>query len=166
MTAQRRLLEAVWPEQAGALAALAVGMGMRGDAAADVLQEVYLTALRRPPQIADEVGLVRWLLRVTANRCRLEHRRQSRWRRAWQITAGAWRGKGTSAEIPIGELARDVDAALSRLAEGDRLLVVLRYFVNLNSREIAEIVNQPEATVRGRLRALRLRLADELAGWE
>jgi RNA polymerase sigma-70 factor (ECF subfamily) len=166
VTAQRRLLEAVWPEQAGSLAALAVGMGLQGDAAADVLQEVYLTAMRQPPPIADEVGLVRWLFRVTANRCRLEHRRRGRWRRAWQAVAGAWRGKGSTADAPIGELARDVDAALSRLTDADRLLVVLRYFANQNSRQIAEIVDQPEATVRGRLRAVRQRLAEELAGWE
>jgi DNA-directed RNA polymerase specialized sigma24 family protein len=67
VTAQRRLLEAVWPEQAASLVALAAGMGLKPDAAADVLQEVYLTALRTPPPIASEVDLARWLFRVTAS---------------------------------------------------------------------------------------------------
>src|SRR5687767_6375224 len=78
VTAQRRLLDAVWADQAGPLAALAAGLGLKPDAAADVLQEVYLTALRTPPPIASEVELARWLFRVTANRCRLEHRQRGR----------------------------------------------------------------------------------------
>jgi DNA-directed RNA polymerase specialized sigma24 family protein len=35
----------------------------------------------------------------------------------------------------------------------------------LNSRQIAEIVDQPESTIRSRLRAARRRLAEELAEW-
>jgi RNA polymerase sigma-70 factor (ECF subfamily) len=147
------------------LASLAAGMGLASDEAADVLQDVYLATLRQPPAIADDEDLVRLLLRVTANRCRLAHRRRGRWRRAWQSLAAAWRSDGSAAGVSIGELRREVDAALAKLPDDDRLLVVLRYFVNLNSRQIGEIVEQPESTVRGRLRAARRRLAEELAQW-
>jgi DNA-directed RNA polymerase specialized sigma24 family protein len=41
----------------------------------------------------------------------------------------------------------------------------MRYFSDLNSREIAAIVGIPEATVRGRLRAARQTLAKQLANW-
>jgi RNA polymerase sigma-70 factor (ECF subfamily) len=160
-----RLLERVWRQHAGRLAALAVGLGLPRDAAADALQDVYLTALREPPPADTEADLVRWLFRVTTNRCHLEHRRRGRWRRLWQSVAGAWRNDGNTEAAPIGELRREVDAALARLAEGDRLLVVLRYFVELNSRQIAEIVEQPESTVRGRLRIARQQLAEWLADW-
>jgi len=59
----------------------------------------------------------------------------------------------------------EVNRALARLTEGDREVVVMRYFSELNSREIAEIVDMPEATVRGHLRAARRKLADELEDW-
>ena len=163
--AEVRLLERVWTDRAVALASLAVGMGLERGRAADVLQDVYLIALRRPPPIDDEAELARWMFRVTANLCRLEHRRRSRWRRAWQSLAATWQGAGGAAGVPIGTLRSEVDAALARLADDDRLLVVLRYFVELNSRQIAEIVEQPESTVRGRLRVARQRLAAELAEW-
>ena len=167
MKANHRLLEGVWPRQAGPLAAMAVGLGLRRDQVTDVLQEVYLEALRRPPAIDDEAGLVRWLVRVTVNRCHLEHRRVGRWRRAWTSLAGTWRGVWQKdGEVAVGELKREVDLALAQLPEGDRLLVVLRYFANQNSREIAEIVQQPESTVRGRLRLARQRLAELLADWD
>jgi len=165
VTAFRRLMERVWPEQAAPLAVLAVGMGLRREQAADVLQDVYLTALRHPPPIDREADLTRWLFRVTANRCRLEHRRRSRWRRLWQSLAGVWQGDGRAAEVPIGELRREVDVALAHLDDNERLLVVLRYFANLNSREIAEIVEQPESTERSSLRTARKRLAEDLAEW-
>jgi RNA polymerase sigma factor (sigma-70 family) len=67
--------------------------------------------------------------------------------------------------LPSGELRREVDQALATLEPEDRLLVALRYFMNLNSRQIAEIVDEPESTVRGRLRIARMRLAEKLAEW-
>ncbi len=164
MTAFRRLMERVWPEQAAPLAVLAVGLGLSRELAADVLQDVYLAALRQPPPIDREADLAAWLFRVTANRCRLEHRRRGRWRRLWTSLAGAWRGDGVAA-VPIGELRREVDMALASLDDHDRLLVVLRYFADLNSREIAAIVEQPESTVRSSLRTARKQLAADLAEW-
>lgn len=168
----RRLLAEVWANEAARLASLALGMGMRRDQAADVLQDVYLAAIQRPPPIDDGTDLARWLFRVTANRCQLEHRRKGRWRRLWRglvltyrgQTAGQARGQaGGGIEIPAEELRRDVDVALAKLADDDRALVAMRYFSGLNSREIAEIVGVPESTVRGRLRASRRKLAQELA---
>jgi len=164
------LLDRVWSSQAAALGSLAIGLGLPRERAADVLQDVYLAACRRPPPITEEGDLTRWLFRVTANRCRLEHRRHGRWRRAWRSLVDAWQGTagkrdGCLAGLAIGQLRRDVDAALAKLADNDRLLVVLRYFVDLNSRQIAEIVEQPESTVRGRLRSARRQLAEDLAEW-
>jgi RNA polymerase sigma factor (sigma-70 family) len=203
-----RLLASVWPQEAPRLAALAAGMGLAREAAADVLQDVFLRALVSPPPLnrvpvgsgdrgdsassgvaGDREGnhreqLVRWLFRVTANECRLAHRQSGRRQRLWSVLAeeklaaekpagelpAASDGTEDSAasavaSVQFAELRREVDAALARLEEPDRLLVVLRYFVNWNSRQIAELVEQPESTVRGRLRACRLRLASELGEW-
>lgn len=159
----RRLLDGVWMEQGGRLATLAAALGLRREQAADVLQDVYLAALARPPAIGEAAELSRWLFRVTANRSQLEHRRHGRWRRLWQTLAGAWRSNGS--ETPCGELKTEVERALSTLDPDDRVLVAMRYFAELNSRQMAEIVGIPESTIRGRLRAARRKLAFELAGW-
>ncbi len=161
----RRLLAAVWTDQSGHLASLALGLGLKRDQAADALQDVYVTAIAQPPAITDAGELKRWLFRVAVNRCRLEHRRRGRWRRLWNALAGTWRGAAVDASALDGELKREVDQALSKLDADDRALVVMRYFSDLNSREIAEIVGIPESTVRGRLRAARRKLAQELASW-
>ena len=159
----RRLLDGVWTEQALRLAALTAALGLKSEQAADVLQDVYLAALKQPPAIEGAAELSRWLFRVTANRAQLEHRRRGRWRRLWQALASAWQN-GRSEES-VGELKTEVERALSTLDADDRKLVAMRYFAELNSREIAEIVGIPESTVRGRLRAARRKLAIELADW-
>src|SRR4030095_5768155 len=105
VTAFRRLMERVWSDQVASLAALAAGLGLRREQAADVLQDVYLTALRHPPTIDTGSELTRWLFRVTANRCRLEHRQRGRWQRLWRSLAGAWPGGGWAGGVPLGGLA-------------------------------------------------------------
>jgi RNA polymerase sigma-70 factor (ECF subfamily) len=161
----RPLLEEVWSGCSERLVRLVLAMGMRGAAAADVLQDVYLMTLKKPPAIASETELTRWLFKVTVNRCQLEHRRRSRWQRLWTQLAEAWRCQAVSAPALDGELKEDVARALATLNNDDRALVAMRYFSELNSREIAEIVARPEATVRSRLRAARRKLAQELEDW-
>src|SRR5262245_45178152 len=81
VSAFRRLLDEVWSANQSRLAKFAIGMGLASHDSADALQDVYLTTLQQPPAITDETELVRWLFRVIANRCRLAHRRRSRWQR-------------------------------------------------------------------------------------
>jgi RNA polymerase sigma-70 factor (ECF subfamily) len=167
----RRLLDTVWQENEARLARLAVGLGLRGDQAADALQDVYLMAIQQPPAIGGEEELIKWLFRVTVNRCHLEYRRRSRWGRLWSSLGAAAVVRFATHSHPSshalrGELKGDVERALGALADQDRALVVMRYFSDLNSRQIAEIVGIPEATVRGRLRTARRKLAEELADWD
>src|SRR5262245_34812836 len=161
----RCLLDQVWQENDGRLARLVVAMGFRGEQAGDMLQDVYVMALAKPPTIDDEQELLPWLFRVTINRCHLEHRRRARWRRLWTGLARAWNG-AASTRADYGELKQVVHHALAKLDDDERALVAMRYFSNLDSRQIAHIVGQPDSTVRGRLRAARRKLASEFADWE
>jgi RNA polymerase sigma-70 factor, ECF subfamily len=171
-----RLLEEVWRANEARLVRLALGLGMASEQAADVLQDVYVAAMQKPPGITNESELLKWLFRVTVNRCHLEHRRHGRWQRLWSTLAGQGSGK-VGRPVPqqddqcdrravYGELKVEVERALAKLSEADRSLVVMRYFSELNSRQIGEITGLPEATVRGRLRAARRKLAEELAEWK
>jgi len=160
----RRLLDAVWEVNQLRLVRLAIGLGLPSDQAADVLQDAYVMAVEKPPSIDDHTALLYWLFRVIVNRCHLEHRRRARWRRLWLSLARGWRGSGRTVDALIrGELKSEVERALATLAADDRALVVMRYFSDLNSREIAQIVDLPESTVRGRLRAARQKLAIQLS---
>ena len=52
----RRVLDETWPQCEERLAKLAIGLGLRGEQAADVLQDVYVTAVQKPPPIAEEAA--------------------------------------------------------------------------------------------------------------
>jgi RNA polymerase sigma factor (sigma-70 family) len=163
--ARTDVLRSTWDDAAGDLARLAGALGVAPGRAEDVLQDVYLAALRKAPLAADRVELRRWLFRVTINRCRLEHRKGARWQRAWQRLQRLWHGG--EAECPAAAASREeekqlIRTALQRLDPACHEVLVLRYFAEQDSQEIGRILNMPPATVRSRLRTARQELADEL----
>jgi RNA polymerase sigma-70 factor (ECF subfamily) len=160
------LLRSVWQETAAELSRLACALGIAPGRAEDVLQEVYLVALGKPPPATDPEELRRWLFRVTINRCHLEHRRRNRWQR---VLRGLTRlGKRAGGGDDPAEIASSRDEramvrrALDRLEPRLRTVLVLRYFAELDSREIGKILQMPDSTVRTHLRTARGQLALEL----
>lgn len=156
----------VWEEVAAELSRLACALGIGPDRAEDVLQDVYLTALRKPPPTSDRAGLRRWLFRVTVNRCNLEHRKLARWRRVFRglvrrQTPSGHRGNPSEA-VEAREEQELVRRALDRLKTPLRTVLVLRYFAELDSKEIGDILEMPDSTVRTHLRTARRQLALEL----
>jgi RNA polymerase sigma-70 factor, ECF subfamily len=159
------VLRSVWDDAATELARLVGALGVRSSRAEDLLQEVYLTAWQKAPAGLDGPDLRRWLFRVTANRCHLEHRRHARWQGVFR---GLTRLLGRSQELdPAQRVGKDeetalVRRALERLDPPVRSILVLRYFTGLDSAEIGRILELPDSTVRSHLRAAREKLAVEL----
>lgn len=162
--AETDVLRSIWDEAASELARLVGALGLRSGRVDDVLQDVFVAALEKAPATADRAELRRWLFRVTINRCNLEHRRGKRWQRVWQAIKQLRRGP---MESPAAIASREeektlVRAALGRLDPRDRAILTLRYFTEIDSKEIGRILEMPDATVRSRLRVARQQLADEL----
>jgi len=151
------------------LSRLVRAMGIGPAASDDVLQDVYLTAREKCPTALPRDDLRRWMIRVAVNRCRLEHRRTGRWRRAFARLAHIFerdRQQAAATEV-VESIDRDearivVRHSLELLPAETRMLLVLRYYAELNSGEIGKIFDLPEATIRGRLRTARQKLAEEL----
>ncbi len=156
----------VWEEVVAELSRLACALGIEPGRAEDVLQDVYLAALRKPPPTADRAGLRRWLFRVTVNRCNLEHRKLVRWRRALRGLVRRQNPSGQRSDpseaIEAGEERELIRRALDRLKTPLRTVLVLRYFAELDSKEIGMILKMPDSTVRTHLRTARRQLALEL----
>src|SRR5690606_29512147 len=83
----RAMLQDAWCAVSGELARLAAAMGVGADEVDDLLHEVFVVAWERGPVCTDAQQWKWWLIRVMVNRCRLVHRRRSRWRRMWQTVA-------------------------------------------------------------------------------
>jgi RNA polymerase sigma-70 factor (ECF subfamily) len=125
----------------------------------DLAQETFarLFAKRKEYQPTGKVSTYLW--RIALNLCHDELRRRTR--RGETSLDAEPEGQGISA-LPAYDAAPDaqlesaerfemVRAALARLPEGFRSVVVLRHYENLKFREIADVLDIPEGTVKSRM---------------
>jgi len=153
--------------QVGQLKRVIAGMGLRRSDAEDILQDVFIKAFESPELGRDPRQARRWLMRVTVNRCVLEYRRRGRRQHA---VSEIHRRRSTTVSAAIrpddvvaGE--EDIEAIRDALQELDVSLIaplVLRYFCDLNSTQVGEILDLSPSTVRARLRKGRVILAKRL----
>lgn len=138
----------------------------------DVLQDVSIRALKKHrsssqtalPSREDDV---RWLIKVTVNRCLMEHRRRRTFRRhAREILKRRQETKTASKPVDekaiVAEELEIVRESLQKLDDSLLAPMVLRYICDLNSKEIGEILALSPSTVRSRLREARINLAKRL----
>jgi RNA polymerase sigma-70 factor (ECF subfamily) len=151
----------------GRLKRIVAGFGLSVQDGEDVLQDVSIQALKNSGKCRTREDVVRWLIKVTVNRCLMEHRRRRSFRRhAREILR-------RRAEIETNSNSADNKAIVAEELEivrenlqklDDSLLgpMVLRYFCDLNSKEVGQILGLKPSTVRSRLREARMILAKRL----
>jgi len=135
------------------------------EAAADLLQDVFLRPFRFARRIDPQRPLEPWLYRVTTNLAYSWVKRRHRWIRSLEDIA-EWMTSGKR-QSPQQLAEQDEDSqrireALARLPLSQRVVVVLYYINDLSLQEIAEIVRIPEGTVKSRLHYGRLALRQHL----
>jgi RNA polymerase sigma-70 factor (ECF subfamily) len=135
--------------------------------AQDLTQEVFLRVFKNLNSFRAGEGLfVVWLGRLTRNLL-IDHYRRARMDRATESledqaavleesSAGMARTEGMLAGREAAEL---LQAALQKLSPDLRETVILRDLEELEYREIAEVLNVPEGTVKSRLNRGRAELA-------
>jgi len=138
------LLRAIWPD-AYRLARAIVG---EDGPAEDIAQEACIIVYRTIASLRDGGAFRTWFYRIVVREAAAIKRRRSRIEAAVEIAGG------------LADPAASVDVwrALSLLPHALREVVVLRYFEDLSSREIAAILGIPSGTVRFRLMLARRRL--------
>ncbi len=166
-TPETRLVSLFLRERAR-LRRIAAGMGMDGTDAEDVFQDVSVQVLRHEGTFEDESSMMRWLIRVTVNQCLTEHRRRFRHgaarilRRHPEAADDLAGGPDVAECVSLSEELEVVRRTLLELDPSLLPIMVLRYFCDLTSQEIAEIMEWNASTVRGRLREARMILAGKL----
>lgn len=137
----------------------------------DLAQATYLAAIEKPPP--KRVSLRGWLRAVLRNLTRTEARSRVRRSRREAACARPSRVGSTSDMVAKAEAQRRVLEAVLELPEPYRETVMLRYFEELSTPEIAQRLGVPASTVRSRiargLEKLRHRLeheATDRADWE
>jgi RNA polymerase sigma-70 factor (ECF subfamily) len=131
------------------------------DAAEDATQEAMIRAWRRRRACRSPHAPEPWLRSIARNEALRELERRAR-------AADRTDGENGEPDVPSdgyeeGVLRRlTVDHAVAQLAEEDRLLVRLRYSLDLPDVDIASELGIAESTVRVRLFRIRKRLRELL----
>lgn len=116
-------------------------------AAQDMVQEVFMKAIRAFPSFRGESSLTTWLYQVTTNHCLNAIRDGARRRRALE--------RRMPLRDPVAESAEDrvgVDELLQQLPRELAEVAIYYYVDQMNQDEIATLLGVSERTVRNRLR--------------
>jgi RNA polymerase sigma-70 factor (ECF subfamily) len=128
---------------------LAHGLLQDIDEAEDAVQEAAFTAWRRISTLRSGSSLRPWLPGIVANQCRTVKR--NRW---WSVV----KVEPPESEAPSTDLAMSIDLrrALRRIGHDERLILVLRYYLDLPFDEIALTLQISSKAARTRTeRAIR-----------
>jgi RNA polymerase sigma-70 factor (ECF subfamily) len=133
--------------------------------AEEVVQEVFVRLWRDPARFDPERGTMRaWLCAQVHGRS-VDLLRAETARRARE-TREAWRSPTVDDDLEraVFELSEGeaVRRALATLSDGERKAIELAYFGGHTYREVATLLEQPEGTVKSRIRSGLLRLRASL----
>ncbi len=139
---------------------LAIRMVKDFDDAEDIAQNVFIKVYERLGTFNPKYKFFSWLYRIavneTINFCRKKNLIEN--------LADNFESSGNNPEEAFSEseLSEKIQAALIRIDFSYRLPLVLRHFLSYSYKEISEILEVPEKTVKSRLFTGRQMLKDEL----
>jgi RNA polymerase sigma-70 factor (ECF subfamily) len=136
---------------------LAAAMLSDASLAEDAVQEALLNAWRKLHTFRTGEDVRPWFLTIVANQCR--SLRRARW---WSVQRVA-EVDGPSRPDPATADRLDLEAALGRLPRRARLLLVLRYYLDMPFEEIAEIVGASPTAVKSSTHRALVKLRAEWA---
>jgi RNA polymerase sigma-70 factor (ECF subfamily) len=165
-----RAFEVVFDRHAGAAFSLAYRMCGQRARAEDVVQEAFLSMWRSGARYDRVRGSVRsWILSTVHNRAidviRRDVGKAGRDVAGGQLAERVPSGEHIEQEVERRDDAHRVRAALRELPSDQRRVIELAYFGGFTHTQIAEILELPPGTVKGRMRLglskLRLSLSSE-----
>lgn len=161
---QEEALAEIYRRHAGAVFGLARRLLYDGRLAEEVAQEVFVRLWREPERFDPSRGSLRsFLLAVTHGRS-IDLLRSETSRRAREQGSKQTAEAGYDLEQEVFDLttAEQVREAVAKLPPNERRAIELAYFGGHTYREVAAVMNEPEGTVKSRIRAGLRRMQREL----
>jgi RNA polymerase sigma-70 factor, ECF subfamily len=141
--------------------AVAVGIVKESADAEDVVQDAFVRALERLEDCRNPAKFGSWFLQIVRNRAH-SVRRYLGVRQAAPLDAIplATDGRSPHAEAALSRLRADLAEAISDLTDVQQNVVILHDLEGWKHREIGEMLDLPEGTVRAHLHHARKALRD------
>jgi RNA polymerase sigma-70 factor (ECF subfamily) len=132
--------------------------------AADVTQSTFLKAYRKLKTFDRQRRFFSWLYRIAINEAlNLRRRRGLGLEIARELPRDVpSAGPSPEDDYSLTELSEALQRALASMSYNHRVIVILRHLLALTYREIAEILEVPEKTVKSRLYEGRQALKERL----
>src|SRR3954466_2950890 len=158
--------ETIYQKHSREVWALVYARWLNGDVALDIMQETFLRLWKQWEQGSDIINPRAWLLRVARNLA--EDHAKSAFRRNGTQAPQTMNGVPGRELLPLDTMARaetfgQLRDEMEKLAPGDREILTLRYALDYNANEIADILEINPTAVHMRLSRARQRLADRLS---
>lgn len=159
-------LAELYERHGGPVFALARRLLRRRDLAEEVTQEIFMRLWTRPERFDAERGTLRtFLLSDTHGRSvdllRSELARRTREEKEGRLAPVP--PQNLEAEVISRVTSEAVRTALAELNDAERSAITLAYFGGYSYREVAEHLDEPEGTIKSRIRTGMQRLRAELS---
>ena len=162
-----RAFEAIYDRHGSAAFSLAYRIAGNRAAAEDIVQEAFLSVWRSSVRFQPERGNLRsWLLSVVHNRA-IDSLRRSVVHTRQQVDAEGIEERKASDELTDVEAlrrdeARTVRSVMEKLPADQLRVVELAYFGGFTHSQIADMLDMPLGTVKGRMRLALDKMRDGL----
>lgn len=153
----RRAFEDIYHRHKRRLYSYCLRMLNSSDAAQDVVHHVFVTLLEQHRSIRQPEKLCGWLLTIASHRC---HRVLAE--RARYVSTDSDNIESHLVEDTAGERVspRLLSRALEELSPEMREMIILREYEDMSYKEIAEVLQVNESTVKFRLHTARKKLCE------
>ena len=153
----------IYRRHAGSVLNLAARVAGSSALAEEVVQDVFTTIWRSPESFDPDRGSLRTLLMSIAHRRAVDLVRSEVSRKRREVGSDIHSdSKNPEGEVLQLMVAKDVQQAMSTLSDGERRAIELAYFGGHTYREVAELLDEPEGTVKTRIRTGLRRLRTEM----
>jgi len=154
---------------------LAIKMVKNEPDAEDVLQETFITVIRKLDSFKGDSAFGTWLFRVATNQALMLLRKRGRLRErtkemdtedGLELPANTqdW-SLNPTASLMHGETIREMDVAIARLPESLRSVFLLRDVEGLSAIETSEVLEITIPAIKSRLHRARMQLREDLADY-
>lgn len=135
--------------------------------AEDVVQDVFIAFYEKQAQYRGESSLKTYLVRMTVNRCH-DHLRSWKHKRVVLFEKVTGKNSQMTPERQYIEATekRDLVDVLFTLSVLYREVILLYYYEEMSTVEIADVLNCPESTIRTRLQRARKQLKNRMIDYE
>lgn len=129
------------------------------ETAEDIVQEVFITYYEKQTQFRQEASLKTYLVKMTVNRCH-DYLRSWRYKRVvlFEKITGKYSNDTPESAVVEKQAQTDLLSMILTLSLPYREVIVLYYYEELSTVDIAKLLNCAESTIRSRLQRARKQL--------